>query len=225
MSNEKKTVSVWEDFFHYSANRCKVIPDGTTVGVANATAYKSALVNILHKGYHYINESMKILAKNGGTVSDEVKNDYFAAIRALVALIGEVNGDTLNTKALADLLLAKTFKLDSAPMCLTEESAHCWSMLKEARKVVNKSDDPTPEQLAEVEKWKTEYTRLNAEGGHFRDKHIIVSESVFIKSATAILSNSINEQFMIPLEEVIAAKEARKQALKDKRAARKSAKK
>ena len=149
MSNEKKTVSVWEDFFHYSANRCKVIPDGTTVGVANATAYKSALVNILHKGYHYINESMKILAKNGGTVSDEVKNDYFAAIRALVALIGEVNGDTLNTKALADLLLAKTFKLDSAPMCLTDESAHCWSMLKEARKVVNKSDDPTPEQLAE----------------------------------------------------------------------------
>ena len=34
-----------------------------------------------------------------------------------------------------------------------------------------------------------------------------------------------NKQFMIPLEDVIAAKEARKQALKDKRAARKSAKK
>lgn len=224
MSNEKK-ITVWEDFFHYSANRCKVIPDGTTVGVANATAYKSALVNILHKGYHYSNESMKILAKNGGTVSDEVKNDYFAAIRSLIALIGEVNGDTLNTKAIANLLLAKTFKLDSAPMCLTVESAHCWSMLKESRKVVSKSDDPTPEQLAEVERWKNEYTRLNADGGHFRDKHIIVSESVFIRNATAILSNSINEQFMIPLEDVIAAKEARKAELKAKRAARKSAKK
>ena len=52
-----------------------------------------------------------------------------------------------------------------------------------------------------------------------------MSESVFIKSATAILSNAINKQFMIPLEDVIAAKEARKQALKDKRAARKSEKK
>lgn len=225
MSNEKKNVSVWEDFFHYSANRCKVIPDGTTVGVANATAYKSALVNILHKGYHYANESMKVIAKSSGVVSDEVKNDYFAAIRALVALIGEVNGDTLNTKALADTLLAKTFKLDSAPMCLTNDGAHCWSMLKEARKVVSKADEPTPEQLAEVERWKNEYDHLNSEGGHFRDKHIIVSESVFIKSATAILSNSINEQFMIPIEEVIAAKEARKAELKAKRAARKSAKK
>ena len=225
MSNEKKTVSVWEDFFHYSANRCKVIPDGTTVGVANATAYKSALVNILHKGYHYANEAMKVIAKSSGVVSDEVKNDYFAAIRALVTLIGEVNGDTLNTKALADTLLAKTFKLASEPMCLTNESAHCWSMLKEARKVVSKADEPTAEQLAEVERWKNEYTRLNSEGGHFRDKHIIVSESVFIKSATAILSNSINEQFMIPIEEVIAAKEARKAELKAKRAARKSANK
>lgn len=225
MSNEKKNVSVWEDFFHYSANRCKVIPDGTSVGVVNATAYKSALINILHKGYHYSNESMKVLAKNSGVVSDEVKNDYFASIRALITLIGEINGDTLNTKALADLLLAKTFKLDSAPMCLTEESAHCWSMLKEARKVVNKSDEPTPEQLAEVERWKNEYTRLNTEGGHFRDKHIIVSESVFIKSATAILSNSINEQFMMSIEDVIAAKEARKAELKARRAARKSAKK
>lgn len=225
MSNEKKNVSVWEDFFHYSANRCKVIPDGTSVGVVNATAYKSALINILHKGYHYSNESMKVLAKNSGVVSDEVKNDYFTSIRALITLIGEINGDTLNTKALADLLLAKTFKLDSAPMCLTEESAHCWSMLKEARKVVNKSDEPTPEQLAEVERWKNEYTRLNTEGGHFRDKHIIVSESVFIKSATAILSNSINEQFMMSIEDVIAAKEARKAELKARRAARKSAKK
>ena len=53
MSNEKKTVSVWEDFFHYSANRCKVIPDGTTVDNKNATADKSALVNIPQKGYHY----------------------------------------------------------------------------------------------------------------------------------------------------------------------------
>lgn len=225
MSNEKKTVSVWEDFFHYSANRCKVIPDGTTVGVANATAYKSALVNILHKGYHYSNESMKILARNGGTVSEDVKNDYFASIRSLITLIGEVNGDTLNTKALADLLLAKTFKLDSAPMCLTEESAHCWSMLKESRKVVSKAEEPTPEQLATLEHWKTEYVRLNTEGGHFRDKHVIVSESVFVKNATAILSNSINEQFMLSLDEVIAAKEARKAELKTKRAARKSAKK
>lgn len=225
MSNEKKTITVWEEFFHYSANRCKVIPDGTTVGVANATAYKSALVNILHKGYNFSNESMKILAKNSGVVSDEVKNDYFAAIRSLIALIGEVNGDTLNAKAIADLFLSKTFKLDPSPMCLTVESAHCWSMLKESRKVVSKTDEPTPEQLAEVERWKNEYARLNAEGGHFRDKHIIVSESVFVRSATAILSNAINEQFMIPLEEVIAAKEARKAELKAKRAARKSAKK
>lgn len=225
MSNEKKNVSVWEDFFHYSANRHKVIPDGTTVGVANAAVYKSALVNILHTGYKYSSESMKVLSRNADAVSDEVKNDYFAAVRALITLIGEINGDTLNTKALADLLLAKTFKLDSAPMCLTEESAHCWSMLKESRKVVNKSDDPTPEQLAEVERWKNEYTRLNTEGGHFRDKHIIVSESVFIKSATAILSNSINEQFMMSIEDVIAAKEARKAELKARRAARKSAKK
>jgi hypothetical protein len=225
MSTENKNASIWEDFFHYSANRHKVIPDGTTVGVANATAYKSALINILHMGYKYSSESMKVLSKNADAVSDEVKNDYFAAVRALISLIGEVNGDTLNTKAIADLLLAKTFKLDSAPMCLTEEGAHCWNMLRESRKVVSKSDDPTPEQLAEVESWKAEYTRLNTEGGHFRDKHVIVSESVFIKNATAILSNSINEQFMIPIEDVIAAKAARKQALKDKRAARKSAKK
>lgn len=224
MSNEK-TVSVWEDFFHYSANRCKVIPDGTTVGVANATAYKSALIEILHKGYIYCDESMRIITDSKATVSDEARNDYFAAIRSLIALIGEVNGDTLNTKALADLLVSKTFKFDSAPMCLTVESAHCWSMLKESRKVVSKTDEPTPEQLAEVERWKNEYTRLNTEGGHFRDKHIIVSESVFIKSATAILSNAINEQFMLPIEEVIAAKEARKAELKAKRAARKSAKK
>ena len=225
MSNEKKTVSVWEDFFHYSAIRCKVTVDGTSVGVANATAYKSAVIDILHKGYHYSNETLKVLTKKSGTVSKDVKNDYFASIRSLIALIGEVNGDTLNTKALADILLGKTFRVGPEPKCYTEESAHCWNMLNEARKVVKKSDDPTPEQLAEVERWKAEFDRLNAEGGHFSDDQIIVSENVFIRAVTVALTKAIDDQFMIPVEQVLAAKEARKAELKAKRAARKSAKK
>ena len=225
MSNEKKTVSVWEDFFHYAGIRSGIVPDGTTVGVANATAYKSALVEILHKGYNYCDKSMRIITDSKATVSDEVKNDYFAAVRSLIALIGEVNGDTLNTKALADILLGKTCKKDSKPVALTDEGAHCLSMLAEARKAVNKAEEPTPEQLAEKKKWEDEFKRLNTEGGNFRNKPVMVAERVFIGEATMYLSNAITKQFMLPIEEVIAAKEARKAELKAKRTARKSAKK
>lgn len=161
---------------------------------------------------------------NMGNVADVAPCDMTAlynAIRPIVNLIGEVNGDKLNPVNVAEELIAQSVR--TRVIDCTVEMAHARNELRMARKAY--AENESDENASALEQRKTEVARLEEIAGNCKRIREIVSESAFVKAVEIALGDAINKQALRPVEDILAEKSAREAERKAKRKANKLAKK
>lgn len=190
---------------------------GEVVGVANALAYKNALVSVWAEAYKIRHAQHTNMGKSTDMTMD--KTAYYNAVKSLLSLIGEVNGDTLNTKNVGEELLSEaiTYRV----IATSEAMAHAYRMRKDAKNALN-SGDGDEDTYAH---WTDECKRLEALPDNAKKIPVATKEATFISKATLYLADAVTAQEMKSYDEVVAEREARKAAQAERRKARKAAKK
>ena len=218
MSN--KTMSIYAEALSVNREYKNARINGEVVGVANARNW-SALVKACRLPAYAVR---KYRYDNMGVVDTVAPCDMsalFDAIRPVIALIGEVNGDKLNPVNVAEEFVALSVR--SRVIDITPEMAHAHCELREARKAMN--EDENEDTIAKVEACKAEVERLEAIPGNCKRIVEVQSESAFVKAIEIALGDAINKQALRPVEEILAEKAAKEEERKAKRKANKLAKK
>lgn len=216
----EKTMSIYAEALKSNREYKNARINGEAVGVTNARNWL-ALVKACRthaytvRKYRYDNMGM----------SDEVKpcdmSNLFNAIRPVIELIGEVNGDKLNPVNVAEEFVALSVRF--RVIDITPEMAHARCNLREARKAMN--EDENEDTIAKVEACKAEVEHLESIAGNCKRIVEIQSESAFVKAIEIALGDAINKQELRPVEEILAEKAAKEAERKAKRKANKLAKK
>ena len=194
--------------------------NGEAVGVTNARNW-SALVKACRipaytvRKYRYDNMGMV------DTVAPCDQSALYGAIRPIIELIGEVNGDKLNPANVAEEFIALSVR--TRVIDVTPEMAHARCDMREARKAM--AEDETEETIATYEACKTEVERLEAIAGNCKRIVEVQSESAFVKAVEIALGDAINHQALRDPAEILAEKQAKEEERKAKRKANKLAKK
>lgn len=222
----EKTMSIYAQALSVNREYKNARIDGVTVGVAEARHWV-AMVKAMRipaynvRKYRYDNMAM------AETVAPCDMTALFDAIRPVLALVGEVNGDKLNPANIAEEIVAlsvRTRTIDVSP-----EMAHVRENMRIARKAVNDYDGNDAVKLAEleakVEACKTAVAELEALPGNCKRIVEIQSETAFVKAVEIALGDAINKQALRPAEEILAEKAAKEAERKAKRKANKLAKK
>lgn len=224
-----KTMSIYAQALSVNREYKNARIDGVTVGVAEARHWV-AMVKAMRipaynvRKYRYDNMSM------ADAVAPCDMTALFDAIRPVLALVGEVNGDKLNPANIAEELVALAVR--ARTIDITPDMAHARCDMREARKAINDLDPKAVDyavKLAELEAnleaCKTAVAELEAQPGNCKRIIEIQSESAFVKSVEIALGDAINKQALRPAEEILAEKAARDAERKAKRKANKLAKK
>ena len=216
----EKTMSIYAEALKSNREYKNARINGEAIGVTNARNWL-ALVKAcrMHayaiRKYRYDNMGM----------ADEVKpcdmSKLFDAIRPIIGLIGEVNGDKLNAVNVAEEFIAQSVRF--RVIDITPEMAHARCNLREARKAMN--EDENEDTIAKVEECKAEVEHLESIAGNCKRIVEVQSESAFVKAIEIALGDAINKQELRPVEEILAEKAAKEAERKAKRKANKNAKK
>ena len=222
----EKTMSIYAKALVSNREYKNARIDGPSVGVAEFLHW-SALVKACRipayavRKYRYDNMGMV------EAVAPCDQSALYNAIRPVLALVGEVNGDTLNPVNVAEELIANAIRF--RVIDITPEMAHARCDLRIARKAVEDYDGDSAEKLAEleakVEECKSAVAELEALPGNCKRIPEIQSESAFVKAVEIALGDAINKQALRPVEEILAEKAAKEAERKAKRKANKLAKK
>ena len=224
-----KTMSVYAQALSVNRDYKNARIDGVTVGVAEARHWVAMVKAIRIPAYNVRKYRYDNMA-NAETVVPCDMSALFDAIRPVLALIGEVNGDKLNPANIAEEMVALAVR--ARTIDVTPDMAHARCDLREARKAVNDLDPKAVDyavKLAElearVEVCKTAVAELEALPGNCKRIIEIQSDAAFVKSVEIALGDAINKQVLRPAEEILAEKAARDAERKAKRKANKLAKK
>ena len=214
------TMSIYAQALISNREYKKARVDGNAVGVDNARKWNALVKACLNPAYVI----RKYRWDNMGVQGDVATCDQSAlynAIRPIIDLIGEVNGDKLNTKNVAEEFIANSIRFRAIDT--SNEMAHARLKLSNARKA--KDEEETEETIAHFDACKAEVDRLEAEPGNCKRIAYIQSETAFVKAIELVLGDAITKQTLRPIEDIIAEKEALKKARAEKRKANKNAKK
>ena len=165
-----------------------------------------------------------IMARPAEVAEKIDQTPLYTALRTVLDLIGEVNGEKLNVKNCAEAVIGAASCYRAID--LTPEMAHARNMLREANKA--KNDAKTEEEFAQAksvwELWKDEVKRLESEPGNCEKHFEAQKENAFVNAVEMLLGDAINGQMAKSAEtilaEELARKEARKAARKDAKAAK-----
>lgn len=224
-----KTMSIYAQALSVNREYKNARIDGVTVGVAEfrhwvamVKAMRIPAYNV--RKYRYDNMAM------AEAVAPCDMTALFDAIRPVLALVGEVNGDRLNPANIAEEIVALSVR--TRTIDVTPEMAHVRANLRVARNAVNDLDTKAvdyavklAEAEAKVEECKTAVAELEAQPGNCKRIVEIQSEAAFIKAVEIALGDAINKQALRPAEEILAEKAAKEAERKAKRKANKLAKK
>lgn len=195
--------------------------DGNAVGVVNARMWRTALVATLIPAYSIRKLRYDAMSEGEKTVVIPVDmGDIYKAVRPIVDLIGEVNGDKLNPTNLVEEFISNSVR--TRVIDVTVDMAHAHSMKRIAKKKFD--EDESAENKAEFDKWAIECERLESIPGNCKRIVEIQSESVFIRNMELALGDAINKQALRPVDEILAEKAKREADRKAKRKANKNAK-
>lgn len=215
-----KTMSIFAEALVSNREYKNARVNGEAVGVTNARNW-SALVKACRIPAYAVR---KYRYDNMGTVEAVAPCDQSAlynAIRPVVDLIGDINGDKLNPVNVAEEFISLSVRFRVVD--ITPEMAHARCDLREARKAM--TEDESEENTAHYEACKTEVERLEAIAGNCKRIVEVQSESAFVKAVEIALGDAINRQALRPVEEILAEKAAKEAERKAKRKANKLAKK
>lgn len=227
-----KTMSIYAEALISNRGYKNARVNGDAVGVDNARVWsaqvKSCLVpayDIFAYRYNHMGEAKFVAPCDMSALYD--------AIRPIVKLIGEVNGDWLNSENVAEIFVAKSVR--TRAIDTSNEMAHARCDLKSAQEKHDKfeqgnlSDEEYADKLSALKKsvddCKAEVKRLESLPGNCKRINDMQSYTAFIKEVEMALGDAITKQSMRSSADVIAEREAREQARKDKRKANKLSKK
>ena len=222
----EKTMSIYAQALSVNREYKNARIDGVTVGIAEARHWV-AMVKAMRIPAYNVRKYRYDNMANAETVAPCDMTALFDAVRPVLALVGEVNGDKLNPANIAEEIVAlsvRTRTIDVSP-----EMAHVRENMRIARKAVNDYDGNDAVKLAEleakVEACKTAVAELEALPGNCKRIVEIQSETAFVKAVEIALGDAINKQALCPAEEILAEKAAKEAERKAKRKANKLAKK
>ena len=194
--------------------------DGKTVGVAEYRTWMTAVKALRYPAYairQYRHASMA----SADTVAPCDMTAFYDALRAVLDLVGVVNGAKLDTVNCGEEIIAQASRI--RVIDITPEMAHAHAVKRETKKAM--TEDDTAENQKAYEEACVEAERLEGIAGNCKKLFEIQSESAFVKAVEILLGDAINKQTMKTLEEVLAEEEAKRAARRAKTAAKKAAKK
>ena len=215
-----KTMSIYAEALISNREYKNARVNGEAVGVTNARNWSAMVKACLIPAYtvrKYRYDNMG----NAEAVASCDQSALYDAIRPIVNLIGEVNGDKLNAVNVAEEFIAQSIRFRAIDT--SNEMAHARCELKSAREAM--AENETAETIAKHDECKAEVKRLEALPGNCKRIAEIQSESAFIKAVEIALGDAINKQALRPVDEILAEKSAREAERKAKRKANKLAKK
>lgn len=192
--------------------------NGTAVGVANAKAWRSTMLQLLDEAY-------KVAEYNYNHMGDSTvatacnKSAFYAEVKKIIEFIGEVNGYKLLAENIDSMILGNAMKYRK--IAISNEAAHAVSELAEARKAFR--EEETEENEALVEKWAKEVKRLEDLPDNFNSIPTIQTQGTFIKNVEKALGDAIKGQKATPFEVIKAERDAKEAERKAKAKARKQA--
>lgn len=227
-----KTMSIYAECLASNREFKNARIDGNAVGVTNARAWSASVKACLIPAYairKYRYDNMG----NKDAVQACDMSALYDAIRPIIKLIGEVNGDMLNAVNVAEEFVAQSIRF--RVIDVTEEMAHARCEYRSAKSAFDNaeqgemSDKDFAAKLARLEKTmddaKAIVDNLEAQPGNCKRIPAIQSETAFVKAIEIALGDAITKQALRPVEDILAEKAAKEQARKDKRRANKNAKK
>lgn len=220
MTNTTTTMSVFAEALVDNRKYKNMRVNGNAVGVANARLWSNAVKNILPHAYAVAEYRYNCMGDSAEAAPYDMSALY-ASIRALNKLIGEVNGDMLNPVNIAESVVAEAMIFRAID--LTDEMAHARCDLTVARKA--KNEDDSEENVARYNAAKAEVERLENLPNNCKKIATMQSETAFVKAVEIMLGDAISKQSARPLSEILAEKEAKKNARKAAANKRKAAKK
>lgn len=194
--------------------------DGEAVGVTNYRNWSALMKACLAPAYDIRKYRWDNMG-NAEVVAPCNQTPLYDAIRPIIALIGEVNGDKLNAENVAEEFIAHAMKIKAIDTSV--EMAHARFEKKSA--YAKLKEEASEENQATYDHWEAEVKRLESLPGNCTRKPFMQSESAFIKDVETALANAITKQTMRPRAEIEAEKAARKAERDAKRKANKLAKK
>ena len=215
-----KTMSIYAQALTFNRDFARNQINAKSIGFAEYHSWKSALSNALVESYKIAEYRYNHMG-DVGEVAPCDQNNLYGAIRVVVGLIGEVNGDTLNPVNVAEAFIAESLRF--VKIATSNEMAHAYCEKKSAKKKLD--EENTAENQANYDHWEAEVTRLENLPGNCKLKPTMQSEATFTKLIQAKLGDAILHQSARPVEEIIAEKSAREAERKAKRKANKLAKK
>lgn len=200
--------------------------NGVAVGVTNARLWANAVKAMRIPAYavrKYRYDNMG----NAENVAPCDQSALYAAIRNVLDLVGEVNGDKLNPVNIAEEVIALSVRF--RVIDITPEMAHARFEARKAKSALDKYEGNDTDYIAQlenkVEVCKSIVTDLEAMPGNCKRITEIQSESAFVKAVEIVLGDAITKQTLRPVDEILAEKAAKEAERKAKRKANKLSKK
>lgn len=194
--------------------------NGEAVGVANARKWLSVVKALRLPAYAvrvYRHNNMG----NAEAVAECDQTDLYNALSPVLEQIGIVNGAKLNSKNIAESIIASATRIRAIDT--SNEMAHARLEKKLAKQALD--NEETEETQANYDKWVEEVKRLEDLPGNCKKVLEIQSESAFVKSVEMLLGDAILKQTMKSAEQVAAEEEAKRAERRAKAKAKKQAKK
>lgn len=240
-----KTLSIYAEALSVNREFKNAKIDGQTVGVANAKTWRNAVKALLIPAY-------RIAAYRHDHMGDSTEvapidmGDFYAKLREVLALVGEVNGAKLFAENIAEGIISASKRW--RVIDITPEMADARSNYRIAKKAM---EDPASvkgitaidddkkaflekltavlddeEALATfVDDCKAEVERLEGIAGNCKKLFENQGENPFVKEVEMLLGDAINGQLAKSVETILAEMEAKRQARRAKTAAKKASKK
>lgn len=219
-TNNTTTMSIFAEALVSNREFKNARINGEAVGVSNARQWLSAVKAIrlpayAIRVYRYNNMG------NAEVVEDCDQTALYNAIAPVLEMIGSVNGAKLNSKNVAEGIIASVTRFRTIDT--SNEMAHARCEKKSA--YIALTEEESEENQANYDKWVAEVKRLEELPGNCKRILEIQSESAFVKAVEMLLGDAILKQTMKSAEQVAAEEEAKRKERREKAKAKKQAKK
>ena len=194
--------------------------DGTTVGVANARVWKNAVKALLIPAYRIAAYRHDHMGDKGEVVPCDMA-DFFEKFRAILDLVGEVNGAKLFAENIADSIISASKRWRVIDITVEMADARC--EMREARKAMRENENE--ETAKAYEDARLEVERLEGIAGNCKKLFENQGENPFVKEVELLLGDAINGQLAKSPEAILAEMEAKRKARREKTAAKRKANK